>query len=134
MAPMQTTDTTQMTDPTERPETILVTGGAGYIGSHTCVALLEAGYDVVVVDDLSNGSERAVTEAAAIAGRSIDFHRIDVADRAALDAVFAAQPIDGVIHFAGLMAVGESVAEPLRYFSVNLGTTLALAETMVPTV
>ncbi len=114
----------------DQMETILVTGGAGYIGSHTCVALLEAGYDVVVVDDLSNGSEHAVTEAAAIAGRAIAFHRIDVADRAALDAVFAAQPIDGVIHFAGLKAVGESVTEPLRYFRVNLGTTLALAETM----
>ena len=111
-------------------ETILVTGGAGYIGSHTCVALLEAGYDVVVVDDLSNGSEQAVTEAAAIAGRSIEFHRIDVGDRAALDKVFAARPIDGVIHFAGLKAVGESVAEPLRYFRVNLGTTLTLTETM----
>jgi UDP-glucose 4-epimerase len=111
-------------------ETILVTGGAGYIGSHTCVALLEAGYDVVVVDDLSNGSEHAVSEAAAIAGRSIAFHRIDVADRAALEEVFAEHPIDGVIHFAGLKAVGESVSEPLRYFRVNLGTTLTLAETM----
>jgi UDP-glucose 4-epimerase len=113
-----------------RMETILVTGGAGYIGSHTCVALLEAGYDVVVADDLSNGSEHAVTEAAAIAGRSIAFHRIDVADRAALDGVFAGRRIDGVIHFAGLKAVGESVSEPLRYFRVNLGTTLTLAETM----
>ena len=111
-------------------ETILVTGGAGYIGSHTCVALLEADYDVVVVDDLSNGSELAVTEAAAIAGRSIAFHRADVADADALDAVFAAHPIDGVIHFAGLKAVGESVADPLRYFRVNLDTTLTLAETM----
>ena len=126
MAPMETIEPMV----TATTETILVTGGAGYIGSHTCVALLEAGYDVVVVDDLSNGSERAVAEAAAIAGRSIDFHRVDVADRAALDAVFATQPIDGVIHFAGLKAVGESVAEPLRYFRVNLGTTLALAETM----
>ncbi len=70
-------------------ETILVTGGAGYIGSHTCVALLEAGYDVVVVDDLSNGSEKAVDEAASIAGRSIAFHRLDVADAEALDAVFS---------------------------------------------
>ncbi len=111
-------------------ETILVTGGAGYIGSHTCIALLEVGYDVVVVDDLSNGSEHAVAEAAAIAGRTIAFHRIDVADRDALSAVFAAQPIDGAIHFAGLKAVGESVSEPLRYFRVNLGTTLTLAETM----
>jgi UDP-glucose 4-epimerase len=111
-------------------ETILVTGGAGYIGSHTCIALLEAGYDVVVVDDLSNGSEQAVTEAAAIAGRSIAFHQIDVADADALAEVFASHALDGVIHFAGLKAVGESVAEPLRYFRVNLGTTLTLAETM----
>ncbi len=111
-------------------KTILVTGGAGYIGSHTCVALLEAGHDVVVVDDLSNGSEHAITEAAAIAGRSIAFHAIDVADRAALEAVFVEHAIDGVIHFAGLKAVGESVSEPLRYFRVNLGTTLTLAETM----
>jgi len=111
-------------------ETILVTGGAGYIGSHTCIALLEAGYDVVVVDDLSNGSERAVSEAAAIAGSPITFHRVDVADADALERVFAAHRIDGVIHFAGLKAVGESVAEPLRYFRVNLGTTLALTEAM----
>ena len=111
-------------------ETILVTGGAGYIGSHTCIALLDAGYDVVVVDDLSNGSERAVSEAAAIAGSPIAFHRIDVADADALDRVFASHRIDGVIHFAGLKAVGESVVEPLRYFRVNLGTTLALTEAM----
>jgi len=111
-------------------ETILVTGGAGYIGSHTCIALLESGYDVVVVDNLSNSSRRSVDEAATIAGRSIVFHQVDVADRTALDAVFAAHAIDGVIHFAGLKAVGESVAEPLRYFQVNLGTTLTLAETM----
>jgi len=111
-------------------ETILVTGGAGYIGSHTCVTLLDAGYDVVVVDNLSNGSEHAVTEAAAIAGRSIAFHCLDVADAEALDAVFAAHPIDGVIHFAGLKAVGESVADPLRYFRVNLDTSLTLAERM----
>ena len=127
---MTTMDMMDAASTSNLAETILVTGGAGYIGSHTCVALLESGYDVVVVDDLSNGSEMAVTEAAAIAGRSIDFHRIDVADRGALDAVFAGRHIDGVIHFAGLKAVGESVAEPLRYFRVNLGTTLALAETM----
>lgn len=111
-------------------ETILVTGGAGYIGSHTCVALLEADYDVVVVDDLSNGAARAVDEVAALTGRTVEFHEFDVADRAALAQVFDSRPIDGVIHFAGLKAVGESVSDPLRYFTVNLGTTLALAETM----
>jgi len=111
-------------------ETILVTGGAGYIGSHTCVELLAAGYEVVVVDDLSNGSRRAVDEVAAIAGRRVDFVDLDVADGAALDAVFAQRRVDGVIHFAGLKSVGESVADPLRYFRVNLDTTLTLAETM----
>jgi UDP-glucose 4-epimerase len=111
-------------------ETILVTGGAGYIGSHTCVELLQAGYDVVVVDDLSNGSPLALEAVAEITGRKVTFVELDVADRPGLEAVFDAHPIDGVIHFAGLKAVGESVAEPLRYFRVNLGTTITLAETM----
>jgi UDP-glucose 4-epimerase len=111
-------------------ETILVTGGAGYIGSHTCVELLAAGYEVVVVDDLSNGSRRAVDEVAGITGRDLEFVELDVADRAGLEAVFSARRIDGVIHFAGLKAVGESVSDPLRYFRVNLDTTLTLAETM----
>jgi len=111
-------------------ETILVTGGAGYIGSHTCVELLGAGYDVVVVDDLSNGSAQAIAEVADITGRDVAFHEFDVADGAALAEVFSRHSIDGVIHFAGLKAVGESVTEPLRYFRVNLGTTIALAESM----
>jgi UDP-glucose 4-epimerase len=111
-------------------EKILVTGGAGYIGSHTCVELLEAGYDVVVVDDLSNGSVHAVEEVASITGRSIDFVEIDVADRPALEQVFVDHTIHGAIHFAGLKAVGESVAEPLRYHRVNVGTAIVLAETM----
>ena len=111
-------------------ETILVTGGAGYIGSHTCVALLESGYDVVVVDDLSNSSKQSISEVVAITDRPIAFHRADVGDAEALGAVFDAHNIDGVIHFAGLKAVCESVAEPFRYFRVNLGTTLTLAEAM----
>jgi UDP-glucose 4-epimerase len=111
-------------------EKILVTGGAGYIGSHTCVELIGAGYDVVVVDDLSNGSSAAVAEAASIAESDIEFHQMDCADQAALASLFDAHRFDGVIHFAGLKAVGESVHDPLRYFSVNLGTTLTLAETM----
>ncbi|MCB0997486.1 MAG: UDP-glucose 4-epimerase GalE [Acidimicrobiales bacterium] len=110
--------------------TILVTGGAGYIGSHTCVELLAAGHDVVVVDDLCNSSAEAVRRVGELAGRPVDFHRVDVSDRAALDAVFAAAPVDSVIHFAGLKAVGESVAEPRRYYAHNLGSTLTLLEVM----
>lgn len=110
--------------------TILVTGGAGYIGSHTVVALLEAGDRVVVVDDLSNSSELALDGVEAITGNRPTFVEADVSDRAALDAVFAAHDIDGVIHFAGLKAVGESVEQPLRYYRVNLGSTFTLLEAM----
>lgn len=110
--------------------TILVTGGAGYIGSHTCVELLQAGHDVVVVDDLSNSSEQALRRVADLAGRSPAFHRVDVADEAALDAVVAAAGVDAVVHFAGLKAVGESVAQPLRYYANNLVSTLALLAVM----
>lgn len=114
----------------KRMQTILVTGGAGYIGSHTVVELLEAGMDVVVVDNLDNGSVRALDAAAAITGRKVTFHEFDVADRDRLDAVFSEHDVDGVIHFAGLKAVGESVAEPLRYYRVNIGSTLTLLEVM----
>lgn len=115
---------------TKAMQTILVTGGAGYIGSHTCVELLEAGMDVVVVDNLDNGSVAALDAVGEITGRQVAFHQVDVADRTALAEVFARHDIDGVIHFAGLKAVGESVADPLRYYGVNLGSTLALIETM----
>ncbi|MGI9623849.1 MAG: UDP-glucose 4-epimerase GalE [Acidimicrobiales bacterium] len=111
-------------------QTVLVTGGAGYIGSHTCVELLEAGYDVVVVDNLDNGSRNAISAVEAITGRNIPFYEADVADPDALQQVFSDHPVEGVVHFAGLKAVGESVAEPLRYYSVNLGSTLNLTETM----
>ena len=111
-------------------QTILVTGGAGYIGSHTCVELLEADYDVVVVDNLDNGSTKALDAVRTITGKDLAFHEADVADRDALGKIFAEHPISGIIHFAGLKAVGESVAEPRRYYEVNLGSTLALLEAM----
>ncbi len=109
---------------------ILVTGGAGYIGSHTCLELLQAGYEVVAVDNLSNSKEESLRRVQALAGRALTFHRVDLLDRPALDAVFAAAPIDAVIHFAGLKAVGESVTVPLRYYHNNLTGTLLLCEAM----
>lgn len=109
---------------------ILVTGGAGYIGSHTCVSLLEAGYDVVVVDNLYNSSEEAIRRVQAIAGRQLSFYQADILDAGALDEIFARENIDGVIHFAGLKAVGESVAKPLEYYKNNIAGTLTLCEVM----
>ena len=110
--------------------TILVTGGAGYIGSHTCVELLQAGHDVVVVDNLSNSSPKAIERVGQIAGKKVRFYEQDVRDAAALERVFRENAIDWVIHFAGLKAVGESVAKPLEYYDNNLGSTLVLLETM----
>jgi UDP-glucose 4-epimerase len=109
---------------------ILVTGGAGYIGSHTCVELLEAGYEVAVVDNLVNSSAQAISRVARIAGRPLAFYPIDVCDRAALETVFKAESPDAVIHFAGLKAVGESVEKPLAYYRNTLDATLSLCETM----
>ena len=110
---------------------VLVTGGAGYIGSHTCVELLGAGHDVVVVDNFCNSKPQALERVAEIAGRPVAaVHAVDIRDRAALDAVFAGRPFDAVIHFAGLKAVGESVAEPLSYYDNNVGGTVALVEVM----
>ncbi|MCU0268744.1 MAG: UDP-glucose 4-epimerase GalE [Acidimicrobiales bacterium] len=106
--------------------TVLLTGGAGYIGSHTAVTLLEAGYRLVVVDDLSNSSEVALDRVRQLAPGELVFHRLDLRDEQALDAVVAASGIDAVVHFAGLKAVGESVAEPLRYYEVNIGATISL--------
>lgn len=110
--------------------TILVTGGAGYIGSHTCVELLVAGHEPVIVDNLSNSKTTVVDRMARIVGRRPVFHQADVRDRAALRAIFAAQRIDAVIHFAGLKAVGESVAQPLRYYDNNVAGSVALCEVM----
>lgn len=112
---------------------ILVTGGAGYIGSHTCVELLRAGHEVIVLDNLCNSRAEALRRVERIAGRRLIFHRADVRDREALRRVFATQPdraIDAVIHFAGLKAVAESVAQPLRYYDNNVAGTIALLEVM----
>ncbi|MDD5722743.1 MAG: UDP-glucose 4-epimerase GalE [Syntrophales bacterium] len=113
-----------------RDTRILVTGGAGYIGSHTCLALLEAGYDVVVLDNLVNSNEESLKRVQQIAGRELKFHPVDLLDADALDRVFESPPIDAVIHFAGLKAVGESVSMPLRYYHNNITGTLHLCEAM----
>ena len=109
---------------------ILVTGGAGYIGSHTCLALLEAGYDLTVLDNLSNSKEESLKRVQNLTGRIIRFHKADLLDQAGLDRVFTSQTFDAVIHFAGLKAVGESVKIPLSYFHNNVTGTLLLLETM----
>lgn len=109
---------------------VLVTGGAGYIGSHTCLELLEKDYEVVVVDNLSNSSRESLARVQKLTGKEIDFHEIDLLDRKALDAVFQSTMPDAVIHFAGLKAVGESVEIPLQYYHNNVTGTLILCETM----
>ena len=109
---------------------ILVTGGAGYIGSHTCVEMINAGYDVVVVDNLSNSNKKSLDRVSKITGKAIKFYENDVCDRAALRKIFSENKIEAVIHFAGLKAVGESVREPIMYYSNNLQSTLALIEVM----
>ncbi|MBR9805225.1 UDP-glucose 4-epimerase GalE, partial [bacterium] len=110
--------------------TILVTGGAGYIGSHTCVELLLAGHDVFVVDNFSNSHREALKRVEQITGKSLDFAEVDIRDEAALGAIFERHRFDAVIHFAGLKAVGESVAQPLRYFDNNIQGTLVLTRLM----
>lgn len=109
---------------------ILVTGGAGYIGSHTTLELLGAGHDVVVVDNLDNSSEESLRRVEKLSGKKIVFHKIDMCDADALDTVFAKHTIDAVIHFAGLKAVGESVEKPVLYYYNNLVSTLNLCESM----
>ena len=109
---------------------ILVTGGAGYIGSHTMVELLNAGHDIVVVDNLSNSKEESLKRIREITGRDFDFYKADLCDKPALQDIFSNNPIDAVIHFAGLKAVGESVQKPLEYYSNNVQGTLCLCEAM----
>lgn len=109
---------------------ILVTGGAGYIGSHTCVELLEAGYDVVVVDNLYNASQKSLERVKEITGKDLTFYQADILDEEALDKIFDKEKVDGVIHFAGLKAVGESVAKPLEYYKNNITGTLILCDVM----
>ena len=109
---------------------ILVTGGAGYIGSHTCVELLNAGYDVVVVDNLYNSSEKALQRVEQITGRKVTFYEVDLLDQPALKNVFDKENIESVIHFAGLKAVGESVHKPLEYYHNNITGTLILCDEM----
>ena len=110
--------------------TILVTGGAGYIGSHACLELLRAGYDVVVVDNLSASTEQSLDRVRELSGKDLVFIKADLVDKPALEAVFGAHPIDTVMHFAGLKAVGESVSKPLAYYHNNITGTLMLAEVM----
>ncbi|MDK2812751.1 MAG: UDP-glucose 4-epimerase [Clostridiales bacterium] len=110
---------------------VLVSGGAGYIGSHTCLALIEAGFDVLVADNLVNSCEEAVARTRQLAGKEFEFIKIDLCDEKATEALFNAHPeIDAVIHFAGLKAVGESVAKPLEYYDNNITSTLVLLKAM----
>ena len=109
---------------------ILVTGGAGYIGSHSCVELLEAGYEVVIVDNLYNASRKAVDRIEKITGKKAAFYQEDICDGEALEQIFNREKIDAVIHFAGYKAVGESVAKPLEYYRNNLQGTMTLCDVM----
>lgn len=109
---------------------ILVTGGTGFIGSHTCVELLAAGYDVVIVDNLSNSKKEVAGYIEKITNKKVDFYEADVCDKDALRRIFKSHKIDAVIHFAGYKAVGESVLKPLRYYRNNLDSTLSLLEVM----
>lgn len=109
---------------------ILVTGGAGYIGSHTCVELTEEGYEVVIVDNLYNASEKAVERIKEITGKDVVFYRADIRDYNAMNDIFAKEKPEAVIHFAGMKAVGESVSKPMEYYENNIGGTLTLCKAM----
>lgn len=107
---------------------ILVTGGAGYIGSHTCVALLEAGHTVIIADNLCNSKAEIIDKIKQITNKEVNFYKIDITDGKALDEIFSNHLIDGIIHFAGLKAVGESVEKPLEYYYNNLVATMVLCK------
>lgn len=109
---------------------ILVTGGAGYIGSHTCVELLNAGYEVVIVDNLYNSSQKAVNRIEQITQKKVTFYKEDILNEAGLDDIFEKENVDAVIHFAGLKAVGESVEKPMEYYTNNISGTLVLTRVM----
>ena len=109
---------------------IIVTGGAGYIGSHTCLELLAAGHEIAVIDNLSNSKEESLRRAQEITGKRLAFHRVDLLDREGLRDVFRRFPCEAVLHFAGLKAVGESVSQPLRYFQNNVTGALLLCQVM----
>lgn len=109
---------------------ILITGGAGYIGSHTCIEMINAGYEVVVVDNLDNSSAVSLQRVSEITGKNVKFYKEDVRDKEALRRIFSENKIEAVIHFAGLKAVGESVREPIMYYDNNLKNTIALLEVM----
>lgn len=109
---------------------ILVTGGAGYIGSHTCVELLDAGYEVVVLDNLSNSSEKSLDRVRALTGKEVKFYKGDILDRDVLKKILETENIESCIHFAGLKAVGESVAKPWEYYNNNITGTLTLVDEM----
>lgn len=110
---------------------ILVTGGTGYIGSHTCVELLDSGYDVIILDNLANSEREVVDRIAQITGKRPLFYHADATDATAVDLIFRTHAIDGVIHFAGLKAVGESVEKPLAYYKNNLLSTMVVLENCV---
>lgn len=109
---------------------ILVTGGAGFIGSHTCVELLNSGYEIVVVDNLYNSSKKSLERVRELTGKDFDFYECDIRDKEGMRKVFSEHKIDACIHFAGLKAVGESCKKPLEYYDNNIGGTLALCEVM----
>lgn len=109
---------------------VLVTGGAGYIGSHTCIELLSAGHEVIVVDNLCNSRQESLRRVEELSGKSIDFYPLDICNKSALSDVFSSHAIDAVIHFAGLKAVGESVTQPSRYYQNNVYGTLVLCDVM----
>lgn len=109
---------------------ILVTGGAGYIGSHTCVEMLNSGYDVVVIDNLDNSNKKSLDRIEKITGKSLKFYEADVRDKSVLKKIFSEEKIEAVIHFAGLKAVGESVKKPIMYYDNNLESTISLVEVM----